>query len=115
MTLEEFKTTIIDISAKTGDNEEIMNSLKTLQTGFEEAVNAAPVATGPDGKSWEEMYNATLSELNASKERYRQRFFEGSAQDLTAAEPATVREQARQEVSAGMNTDYGTLFKDITN
>lgn len=112
MTLEEFKSTVMDISAKTGDSEEVMNSLKTLQTGFEEAVNAAPATTGPDGKSWEEMYNTTLTELNAAKERYRQRFFEGSAQDVPANDPPTVQRQAAQDLSKGMSTDFNTLFKE---
>lgn len=112
MTLEEFKNTVLDISKKSGDNEEIMTALRTLQTGFEEEVNKAPSSTGPDGKSWEEMYNSTLTELNAAKERYRTRFFEGNAADVPPNDPATVQEQAQQEQAAALNTDFNTLFKE---
>ncbi len=115
MTLEEFKNGVIDISKLANDNEEIMNRLKTLQAGFEDEVSKhiLPPETAEDGKTWELKYQESVKELEAVKQRYRERFFEGSGADVPPA-PEEVRKEITHDLKAAENRDYSTLFAEVT-
>lgn len=75
MTSEELRTVLASISEKTGDDDEIMESLRSIQTAFDErdAVVNDPVYNesdvyDEDGVRWSEKYDNM-------KKRYRDRFF----------------------------------------
>lgn len=67
MTKDEFKEVAMKISEITSDKEEVMDLLKQLQTGFEDAVKDPPSPPAPQDE-WKKSYDDLLK-------RYRERFF----------------------------------------
>lgn len=70
MTREELTEKITRISELSGDNAEVMNTLREIQEGFAESEFTREQVYNNNGETWEQSYNNMVT-------KYRETFFAG--------------------------------------
>lgn len=100
MTVEERKELLMNISEKTGDNEEVMDMLKQLQDDNDTGFQREDVYDGDE--TWKNKYEKL-------RKIYRDRFFNGD--DKMVKTEYTMTETATDSEVDNENVSFESLFK----
>ena len=94
MTKEELTQKITRISELSGDNSEVMETLREIQDGFVEPEFKREQVFNPNGETWEQSYNNMVT-------KYRETFFAGDNK------PNKIEEK-----EVGEEVTFDDLFKE---